>query len=87
MGKLAKLVGGIKARLRRRKMLTAAAAESSSSSSSCYDKMEKTNSMKVEITSRRAQKLITKNLAIVDAMVAGSNSNSSSKAKKRAFFP
>lgn len=87
MGKLAKLVGGIKARLRRRKMLTAAAAESSSSSSSCYDKMEKTNSMKVEITSRRAQKLIAKNLAIVDAMVAGSNSNNSSKAKKRAFFP
>jgi hypothetical protein len=86
MGKLAKLVGGIKARLRRRKMLTAAAA-AESSSSSCYDKMEKTNSMKVEITSRRAQKLITKNLAIVDAMVAGSNSNSSSKAKKRAFFP
>ncbi|BAT07842.1 Os09g0380100 [Oryza sativa Japonica Group] len=86
MGKLAKLVGGIKARLRRRKMLTAAAAESSSSSS-CYDKMEKTNSMKVEITSRRAQKLIAKNLAIVDAMVAGSNSNNSSKAKKRAFFP
>lgn len=86
MGKLAKLVGGIKARLRRRKMLTAAAAESSSSSS-CYDKMEKTNSMKVEITSRRAQKLIAKNLAIVDAMVAGSNSNNSSKAKKRAIFP
>lgn len=86
MGKLAKLVGGIKARLRRRKMLTAAAA-AESSSSSCYDKMEKTNSMKVEITSRRAQKLIAKNLAIVDAMVAGSNSNSSSKAKKRAFFP
>lgn len=33
-----------------------------------YDKMDKTDSMRVEIRSRRAQKLIAKNLEMADSM-------------------
>lgn len=38
-----------------------------------YDKMVKTDSMRVEIRSRRAQKLIVKNLKMVDSMVNNNN--------------
>ncbi|XP_010913589.1 uncharacterized protein [Elaeis guineensis] len=33
-----------------------------------YDKMDKTESMRVEIRSRRAQKLIAKNLKVADSL-------------------
>ncbi|KAG6473276.1 hypothetical protein ZIOFF_067190 [Zingiber officinale] len=38
-----------------------------------YDKMDKTESMRVEIRSRRAQKLIVKNLKMADSMVNSNN--------------
>lgn len=40
-----------------------------------YDKMDKTESMRVEIRSRRAQKLIVKNLKMADSMIVNNNNN------------
>ncbi|WVZ92973.1 hypothetical protein U9M48_039000, partial [Paspalum notatum var. saurae] len=80
MGQLGRLVDGIKSRLRssggskqrpggggssgRRSKAYYAA----SSSSAGYDKVEKTESMRVEIRSRQARKLIAKNLDAADAI-------------------
>ncbi|KAG6469221.1 hypothetical protein ZIOFF_073927 [Zingiber officinale] len=38
-----------------------------------YGKMDKTDSMRVEIRSKRAQKLIAKNLKMADSMVNNNN--------------
>ncbi|KAJ3707524.1 hypothetical protein LUZ61_011229 [Rhynchospora tenuis] len=54
-----KLVGGLKSKLRSLK-------GKKHSNSQDYDKMDKTESMRVEIRSRRAQKLIAKNLVLAD---------------------
>ncbi|KAF8701994.1 hypothetical protein HU200_033329 [Digitaria exilis] len=83
MGQLGRLVDGIKSRLRTsggkrgggggyvRK-----ASSSSSPSAAGYDKVEKTESMRVEIRSRQAHKLIAKNLDAADSIGrAGRNSN------------
>ncbi|KQJ98276.1 uncharacterized protein LOC100842569 [Brachypodium distachyon] len=65
MGQLGRFVDGIKSKLRAggggksRKAAAAAAA---------YDKMGKTDSMRVEIKSRQAQKLIAKNLVAADSI-------------------
>jgi hypothetical protein len=70
MGKLARLVDGIKEKLGggagNGKKMTAAACYD-------YDKVDKTESMRVEIRSRRARQLIAKNLAAADS-IAGSGS-------------
>lgn len=66
MGQLGRFVDGIKSKLRAggggkngKKAAAAAAA---------YDKMGKTDSMRVEIRSRQAQKLIAKNLVAADSI-------------------
>jgi hypothetical protein len=66
MGKLGRFVDGIKSKLRaggsgRRKSSAAAAG---------YGKVEKTDSMRVEIRSRRARKLIAKNLDATDSIIS-----------------
>ena len=73
MGKLARLVDGIKTRLNKKK------GEEEGASAACsYGKVDKTESMRMEIRSRRAQDLIAKNLAAVDTLGA-------KKTKKRFF--
>ncbi|KAG8087234.1 hypothetical protein GUJ93_ZPchr0010g10838 [Zizania palustris] len=63
MGQLGRFVDGIKSKLRtgggKRAKKTAAAA---------YDKVDKTDSMRLEIRSRQAQKLIAKNLVAADSV-------------------
>ncbi|KAG8047268.1 hypothetical protein GUJ93_ZPchr0008g12502 [Zizania palustris] len=71
MGKLGRFVDGIKSKLRagdgggggrkrgKKEVATSAVA---------YDKMDKTDSMRVEIRSRQAQKLIAKNLVAADSV-------------------
>ncbi|GJN16242.1 hypothetical protein PR202_gb03287 [Eleusine coracana subsp. coracana] len=68
MGQLGRLVDGIKSKLRTgggkragRKSAAAAAVG--------YDKVEKTDSMRVEIRSRQARKLIAKNLDAADSII------------------
>uniref|UniRef100_A0A453KR74 Uncharacterized protein n=1 Tax=Aegilops tauschii subsp. strangulata TaxID=200361 RepID=A0A453KR74_AEGTS len=77
MGKLARLVDGIKTRLIRKKQ----GGDQEEASAACYDKVGKTESMRVEIRSRRAQELIAKNLAAADSISHGG----AKKAKKRFF--
>jgi hypothetical protein len=65
MGQLGRFVDGIRSKMRaggggRKKKEAAAAA--------AYDKMGKTDSMRVEIKSRQAQKLIAKNLVAADSI-------------------
>jgi hypothetical protein len=65
MGQLGRFVDGIRLKMRaggggRKKKEAAAAA--------AYDKMGKTDSMRVEIKSRQAQKLIAKNLVAADSV-------------------
>ncbi|KAJ1289518.1 hypothetical protein BS78_02G170700 [Paspalum vaginatum] len=88
MGKLARLVDGIKEKL-------AGAGGGKKPKPVCYDKVDKTDSMRVEIRSRRARHLIAKNLAAADSIAgAGSNSpwggggggNNSKKKKKKRFL-
>ncbi|CAM0951217.1 unnamed protein product [Alopecurus aequalis] len=74
MGKLARLVDGIKTRLNKKK-----GEEEEGASAACYGKMDKTESMRVEIKSRRAQQLIAKNLAAADTL------SGAKKIKKRFF--
>uniref|UniRef100_A0A0E0QJ14 Uncharacterized protein n=1 Tax=Oryza rufipogon TaxID=4529 RepID=A0A0E0QJ14_ORYRU len=71
MGQLGRFMDGIKSKLRGgggggrkngRKKEAAAAAMMT------YDKMDKTESMRVEIRSRQAQKLIAKNLVAADSI-------------------
>ncbi|KAJ1268422.1 hypothetical protein BS78_07G133600 [Paspalum vaginatum] len=81
MGQLGRLVDGIKSRLRSSGAGTkrpggggggsgirSKAYGASSSSAAGYDKVEKTDSMRVEIRSRHARKLIVKNLDAADAI-------------------
>ncbi|XP_062199801.1 uncharacterized protein LOC133902216 [Phragmites australis] len=81
MGKLARLVDGIKEKL--------AGSGRKKTKAVCYDKVDKTESMRVEIRSRRARQLIAKNLAVADS-IAGSSSprgdGGNKKKKKKRFF-
>ncbi|KAG2583862.1 uncharacterized protein LOC120712345 [Panicum virgatum] len=83
MGQLGRLVDGIKSRLRAgggagrrgggrsgRK-----ASASASASAAGYDKVEKTDSMRVEIRSRQARKLIAKNLDAADSIARAARAN------------
>ncbi|KAF3329704.1 hypothetical protein FCM35_KLT05035 [Carex littledalei] len=56
-----RLVDGLKSKLRSFK-------GKKHSSSENYDKMDKTDSMRVEIRSRKARKLIAKNLVLADTI-------------------
>jgi two-component SAPR family response regulator len=73
MGKLARIVDGIKTRLNKKK-----GEREEEASAACYGKVDKTESMRVEIRSRRAQQLIAKNLSAADNLGA-------KKIKKRFF--
>ncbi|KAK3133235.1 hypothetical protein QOZ80_6AG0534080 [Eleusine coracana subsp. coracana] len=76
MGKLTKLVDGIKEKLAVGKMKKDACT-------SDYGKLDKTGSMKVEIRSRLAQKLIAKNLAIADSIAGTSQRAATGSGKKK----
>ncbi|RLN05165.1 hypothetical protein C2845_PM13G12600 [Panicum miliaceum] len=73
MGQLGRLVDGIKSRLRaggagKRGVGGSVRKASASASAAGYDKVEKTDSMRVEIRSRQARKLIAKNLDAADSI-------------------
>jgi hypothetical protein len=82
MGKLASLVDGIKEKLAGGKAKGAACSGN-------YGKLDKTGSMRMEIRSRLAKKLIAKNLAAADAITGSSphaaTSTKEKKNKKRLF--
>jgi hypothetical protein len=87
MGKLASLVDGIKEKLAGGK------AKGAACSSGNYGKLDKTGSMRMEIRSRLAKKLIAKNLAAADAITgssphtaATSTSTKKKKKNKKRFF-
>lgn len=67
MGQLGRLVDGIKSKLRAGGKR---AGGSGKSAAVGYDKVEKTDSMRVEIRSRQARKLIAKNLHAADSIVS-----------------
>ncbi|PUZ51429.1 hypothetical protein GQ55_6G185800 [Panicum hallii var. hallii] len=81
MGQLGRLVDGIKSRLRaggagkRGGSSVRKASASASASSAGYDKVEKTDSMRVEIRSRQARKLIAKNLDAADSIARAARAN------------
>ncbi|CAO2210911.1 unnamed protein product [Urochloa humidicola] len=82
MGQLGRLVDGIKSRLRpggggggKRGGSGRKAASPSSPTAAGYDKVEKTESMRVEIRSRHARKLIAKNLDAADSITRAGRSN------------
>ncbi|CAO2201739.1 unnamed protein product, partial [Urochloa humidicola] len=79
MGQLGRLVDGIKSRLRHGggngKRGKAAVSSSSSPTAAGYDKVEKTDSMRVEIRSRQARKLIAKNLDAADSIARAGRAN------------
>lgn len=66
MGQLGRLVDGIKSRLRAGAGTggnkRGGARKAAATTTTGYDKVEKTDSMRVEIRSRQARKLIAKNL-------------------------
>ncbi|XP_052165881.1 uncharacterized protein LOC127782652 [Oryza glaberrima] len=67
MGQLGRFMDGIKSKLRRgggRKT----GRKKEAAAMMTYDKMDKTESMRVEIRSRQAQKLIAKNLVAADSI-------------------
>ena len=78
MGQLGRLVDGIKSKLRAGKRGGSGASVRKASAEG-YGKVEKTDSMRVEIRSRQARKLIAKNLDAADS-IARANNN------KRFFF-
>ncbi|TVU09392.1 hypothetical protein EJB05_42886, partial [Eragrostis curvula] len=84
MGRLGKLVDGIKEKLGGRKTKAACSSD--------YGKLDKTGSMRVEIRSRLAQKLIAKNLAVADSITGNSPRAAAAaggggrKKKKKRFF-
>uniref|UniRef100_A0ACD5VZ44 Uncharacterized protein n=1 Tax=Avena sativa TaxID=4498 RepID=A0ACD5VZ44_AVESA len=80
MGKLARIVDGIKTRLNRKTK----GEREDAAAAACYGKMDKTESMRVEIRSRRAQRLITKNLAAADSL--GHGHGAGAKKTKKRFF-
>ncbi|KAL5231210.1 hypothetical protein ABZP36_029986 [Zizania latifolia] len=63
MGQLGRFVEGIKLKLR-----AGGGKRGKKEASSSYDKMDKTDSMRLEIRSRQAQKLIAKNLVAADSV-------------------
>ena len=78
MGQLGRLVDGIKSRLRAGKRGGGGASvrkASASASAAGYDKVEKTDSMRVEIRSRQARKLIAKNLDAADSITRAARAN------------
>ena len=81
MGQLGRLVDGIKSRLRagggagRRGGGRSGRKASASASAAGYDKVEKTDSMRVEIRSRQARKLIAKNLDAADSIARAARAN------------
>lgn len=79
MGQLGRLVDGIKSRLRagggKRGGGGGGYVRKAASSPAGYDKVEKTESMRVEIRSRQARKLIAKNLDAADSIARGGRSN------------
>ena len=85
MGKLARLVDGIKEKLAG----AGAGSGGKASKAVCYDKVDKTESMRVEIRSRRARQLIAENLAAADD-IAGcrprAGAGGGKKNKKKRFF-
>ncbi|KAL6900818.1 hypothetical protein ACP4OV_005494 [Aristida adscensionis] len=84
MGQLGRLVDGIRSRLRagggKRGGAAAGRKAAAATAAVGYDKVEKTESMRVEIRSRQARKLIAKNLVAADTI--GRNSRN-----KRFFLP
>ncbi|XP_006659400.1 uncharacterized protein LOC102706119 [Oryza brachyantha] len=69
MGQLGRFVDGIKSKLRGgggRKR--GSKKEEAAAAAVTYDKMDKTESMRVEMRSRQAQKLIAKNLVAADSV-------------------
>ncbi|PAN35276.1 hypothetical protein PAHAL_6G196400 [Panicum hallii] len=79
MGQLGRLVDGIKSRLRAggagKRGGSSVRKASASASSAGYDKVEKTDSMRVEIRSRQARKLIAKNLDAADSIARAARAN------------
>ncbi|XP_066327103.1 uncharacterized protein [Miscanthus floridulus] len=67
MGQLGRLVDGIKSRLRAGGNKQRGGATRTKAAAG-YDKVEKTESMRVEIRSRQARKLIAKNLDAADSI-------------------
>ncbi|CAL5081270.1 unnamed protein product [Urochloa decumbens] len=80
MGKLARLVDGIKDKLAG---AGGGGGGGSKDAAACYDKVDKTDSMRVEIRSHRARQLIAKNLVAADD-IAGRGKKK--KNKKKRFF-
>lgn len=72
MGQLGRLVDGIKSRLRagagNKQRGGATRKATAAPAAAGYDKVEKTESMRVEIRSRQARKLIAKNLDAADSI-------------------
>uniref|UniRef100_A0A0A9FDF2 Uncharacterized protein n=1 Tax=Arundo donax TaxID=35708 RepID=A0A0A9FDF2_ARUDO len=73
MGQLGRLVDGIKSRLRAGGGKRGGAGKKAAAMAAGYDKVEKTDSMRVEIRSRQARKLIAKNLDAADSIARGRN--------------
>ncbi|CAL9239703.1 unnamed protein product [Arabidopsis halleri] len=71
--RLGKIVEGLKSkikmglRMRKRSSLSSYSSSSSSSSSSSYEKIEKSESMRFELRSRKAHKIIQETLQIADS--------------------
>ncbi|KAL6655937.1 hypothetical protein ACP70R_006763 [Stipagrostis hirtigluma subsp. patula] len=90
MGKLARLLDGIKGKLagsgggggEKKK----AVCSGGGGGGGDYGKLDKTGSMRVEIRSRRAQKLIAKNLAAADSITGRSSGGGRKKEGKKRFF-
>ncbi|TVU00324.1 hypothetical protein EJB05_54252, partial [Eragrostis curvula] len=71
MGQLGRLVDGIKSKLR----AGGGKRGGRKSEAVAYNKVEKTDSMRVEIRSRQARKLIAKNLDAADTIIAARGRN------------
>ncbi|CAF1902290.1 unnamed protein product [Brassica oleracea var. botrytis] len=71
--RLGKIVGDLKVkiktslRMRKRSSLSSSSSSSSTSSSSSYEKIEKSDSMRFELRSRKAHKIIQQTLQIADS--------------------
>ncbi|XP_066394216.1 uncharacterized protein [Miscanthus floridulus] len=66
---MGRLVDGIK-----EKLGGAGGGRKTAAAAACYDKVDKTESMRVEIRSRRARQLIAKNLAAADSITGSTSS-------------
>ncbi|XP_051205184.1 uncharacterized protein [Lolium perenne] len=68
MGQLGRFVDGIRSKMRAGGGGKKGAAGKKAAAAAAYDKMGKTDSMRVEIKSRQAQKLIAKNLVAAESI-------------------